>query len=116
MGFWYFGRKHWLLSGLPSDCVLDWQYQIQHGNGLRIDAPGMDVAVGFGRDHDPDLGIGAAVVPYGKGTVVLFCMPGLGRAFTDDDAHAFDPVTATRIVYNALSGPMPAATLKTIRP
>ena len=104
LGRWYFGRQHWLLNGLPSNTVLDWQYQISGGNGLVIDAPGMEGVIGYGIHHDPRLGFGAAIIPYGKGKIVLFCIPGLAQSFVDGQPEGIDPVTATRIVYNALAG------------
>ncbi|BDI32036.1 hypothetical protein CCAX7_40870 [Capsulimonas corticalis] len=105
LGFWYFGKSHWLLSGLPSNCVLGWPYQITSGNGMIVTAPGLDAVIGYGMHHSTTLGLGAAVVPCGQGQIVLFCLPGLAQAFSSDRADGFDPVTARRIVYNALAGP-----------
>lgn len=105
MGSWYFVRKHWLFDGLPTDCALDWRYQVTadrfNGDGLLLSAPGMEVVVGYGRDHDAHIGIGACVIPYGKGKIVLFCLPGLNRALTGD-AKDIDPVVALRLLGNAL--------------
>ena len=103
IGHWYFGRKHWLLDGLPSDCVLDWQYQVgAPGDGLVVDAPNMEGVIGYGKNPGPNLGFGAVVVPVDKGQIVLLAMGGLYAAFADDDAKGFAPVTAKRMVYNAL--------------
>ena len=109
LGFWYFGKSHWLLSGLPSNCVFDWRYQITSGNGMIVSAPGLDAVIGYGMHHSPTLGLGAAALPCGKGQIVLFCLPGLAQAFSRGKPDGFDPVTARRIVYNALAGPRPAA-------
>jgi beta-galactosidase len=103
IGHWYFSRKHWLLNGLPSGCVLDWQYQeAAPGNGLVLDAPGLDAVIGYGKNPGPNLGFGAVVVPLGQGQIVLLAMGGLTDAFVNDDAKGFVPVVAQRIVYNAL--------------
>jgi hypothetical protein len=103
IGHWYFGRKHWLLDGLPSGCVFDWQYQAAAGgDGLIMDAPGMEAVVGYGKNPGPGLGFGAAVVPLGKGQIVFLCIPGLNAAFIDGDPKGFQPVAAKRIIYNAL--------------
>ncbi|MEO7718825.1 MAG: malectin domain-containing carbohydrate-binding protein, partial [Capsulimonas sp.] len=104
LGLWYFGKSHWLLNGLPSNCVLGWPYQITNGNGMKITAPGMDAVIGYGMHHSPDIGLGVAVVPCGKGQVVLFCLPGLAQAFASDNADGIDPIAARRLVYNALAG------------
>jgi hypothetical protein len=103
IGHWYFCRKHWLLADLPSDCVLDWQYQAAAGgNGFQIDAPNLDAVVGYGKNQS-GLGIGAAVLPVGQGQIVLLGIGGLNSAFINGDPKGFVPVVATRIVYNALN-------------
>lgn len=103
MGYWYFGRKHWLLDGLPSDCVFDWQYQASAGgNGFYIDAPGLEGVIGYDRDHQIPPGLGAAVIPVGKGQIVLCCLLGLDRSFVENDNHVFQAVTAKRLIYNML--------------
>jgi hypothetical protein len=101
-GFWYFGKKHWLLDGLPSNCVLDWPYQIASGDGLLLSAPGLESVVAFGRDHTVHVGIGMAVVPHGKGQVVLLDLQNLEGTFSNGAEAGFQPVTARRILYNAL--------------
>ena len=105
LGSWYFAKKSWLLSGLPTETVLDWQYQITGGNGLDIDAAGIDGVIGYGINHEPHVGLGAAIIPYGKGQIVLFCIPGLAQSFVDGRPEGVDPVTAKRIVCNSLAGP-----------
>ncbi|HUB26289.1 MAG TPA: malectin domain-containing carbohydrate-binding protein, partial [Tepidisphaeraceae bacterium] len=102
MGFWFFGRKHWLLDGLPSDCVLDWPYQITEGNGLMLSGAGVTAVVGYGRNHDPNIGIAAATIACGRGEIVLLALPGLMDSFMTGNADGFHPVTAKRLVYNAL--------------
>ena len=104
IGHWYFGRKHWLLDGLPSDCVFDWQYQAAAGgDGLMMDAPGMEAVVGYGKNPGPSLGFGVTVIPLGRGQIIFLGIPGLNSAFIDDNPRGFQPVAAKRIVYNALA-------------
>jgi hypothetical protein len=102
MGFWFFGRKHWLLDGLPSDCVLDWPYQINSGNGLMLSGSGVESVIGYGKNHDPNVGVAAAVIPCGKGEIVLLGVPGLMDSFVSNVAGKFQPVTAKRLMFNAL--------------
>jgi beta-galactosidase len=104
MGFWFFGRKHWLLDGLPSDCVFDWPYQIREGNGLKLSGTGLEAVVGYGRNHDPNVGVAAAVIHCGRGEVVFMAIPGLMESFVSGSSSGFQPVTAKRLVFNALSG------------
>jgi hypothetical protein len=104
IGHWYFSRKHWLLDGLPSGCVLDWQYQeASSGDGFAIDAPGIQPVIAYGKNPGPALGLAAAVIPVGHGQIVLLALPGLNAAFEQGDPDGFQPVSAARIVYNALS-------------
>lgn len=103
IGHWYFSQKHWLLSGLPSGCVLGWQYQAAApGDGLIINAPGMQPVIGYGKNSGPGLGFGAVVIPVKQGNIVLLGLGGLNSAFTHGDPAGFAPPTATRIVYNAI--------------
>ena len=102
MGFWFFGRKHWLLSGLPSDCVLDWPYQITSGNGLMLSGPGVESVIGYGKDHDPNVGVAAAIINCGRGKIVFLALPGLVDSFINQAPDKFQPVTAKRLIFNAL--------------
>src|ERR1019366_6225 len=86
MGFWFFGRKHWLLDGLPSDCVLDWPYQIGQGNGLMLSGRGVEAVIGYGKDHDPNLGVAAATIQCGRGEIVMLAIPGLMNSFLSGNA------------------------------
>jgi hypothetical protein len=104
MGFWFFGRRHWLLEGLPSDCVLDWPYQIGQGNGLMLAGPGIEAVVGYGKDHDPNVGVAAATIQCGRGEIVMLAIPGLMNSFLSGHADGFHPVTAKRLMFNALEG------------
>ena len=103
MGFWFFGRKHWLLDGLPSDCVLDWPYQITSGNGLMLSGSGVESVVGYSKNHDPNVGVAAAVIPCGRGEIVLLALPGLMDSFVSGASGKFHPVTAKRLMFNALN-------------
>jgi hypothetical protein len=103
MGFWFFGRKHGLLAGLPSDCVLDWPYQIASGHGLKLSGSGVESVIGYGKNHDPDIGVAAAVVPCGQGKIVLLALPGLRDSFVSGTSNTFHPVTAKRLMFNALN-------------
>ena len=104
MGFWFFGRRHWLLDGLPSDCVLDWPYQIEQGNGLMLSGRGIEAVIGYGKDHDPNIGVAAATIECGRGEIVMLAIPGLMNSFLSGNADGFHPVTAKRLMFNALAG------------
>ncbi|MGA9451707.1 MAG: malectin domain-containing carbohydrate-binding protein [Verrucomicrobiia bacterium] len=103
MGFWFFGRKHGLLAGLPSNCVLDWPYQITSGNGLMLSGSGVESVIGYGRNHDPNVGVAAAIIHCGRGKIVLLALPGLMDSFVSGASGKFQPVTAKRLMFNALN-------------
>jgi hypothetical protein len=103
MGFWFFGRQHELLAGLPSDCVLDWPYQMTSGNGLMLSGSGVESVIGYGKDHDPNVGVAAAIIPCGQGKIVLLALPGLMDSFVSSASSRFQPVTAKRLMFNALN-------------
>jgi hypothetical protein len=102
MGFWFFGRRHGLLAGLPSDGVLDWPYQIASGNGLMISGSGVESVIGYGKDHDPNVGVAAAVIRCGRGKIVFLVLPGLLDSFVSNASSKFQPMTAKRLMFNAL--------------
>lgn len=121
-GSWFFVRKHWLLAGLPADCAMDWRYGISAFNGpswlhsepggtdtdgLLLDAPNMEAFVGYGADHNTRVGISGCVIPYGRGQIILYCLPQLVRSLQPGD-FAISPVIARRLLGNSLR-PMVAA-------
>jgi beta-galactosidase len=115
-GSWFFVRKHWLLDGLPADCAMDWRYGVSAfggptwgqdkppGNrtdGQMLDAPGMEVAVGFGADHNTKVGVSGCVIPYGKGQIVFYCLPQLVRSL-NPGKFAISSVVCQRMLGNSL--------------
>jgi hypothetical protein len=125
LGSWYFARQHWLLDGLPVNSVLGWQYQVPHlgtdVGALLIDSTPtcpMDVMIGYGRDHEAHVGVGCAVIQYGKGLIILPSLPGLRDALVATGAEITQPV-AQRLLGNSLrampaSSPQPPTDVKAI--
>ncbi len=116
-GSWFFVRKHWLLEGLPTDCAMDWRYGVSAfggstwlrespggstTDGYLIDAPGMEVAVGFGADHSKKVGVSGCVIPYGKGQIVLMVLPQQVRSLLPGDFAMSRPV-AQKLLANSLA-------------
>ncbi len=115
MGSWYFARQHWWLDSLPVNSVLGWQYQIPHGTGdgggLLMDTlPGyaMDVMIGYARQHDAAVCIGACVIQSGKGIIILPAMPRLRDALTITNGTIITQPVALRLLGNSLRA-MPAS-------
>ncbi len=122
-GSWYFCRKHWLLDGLATDCALDWRWGLSafggptwlketpggnRNDGLLLDAPNMEVFIGYGADHNTKVGVGGCLIPYGKGQIVLYCIPNLVQGLRPGE-FALNQVIAQRLLGDALRA-APAAT------
>ncbi|MDB5327538.1 MAG: glycoside hydrolase family 2 sugar binding protein [Phycisphaerales bacterium] len=117
-GSWNFVRRHWALDGLPVDGAVDWRYGIacfggpewlkeqpkgSNHNGLRIDAPGIEVFMGFGADHNSIVGAAGCVIPYGRGQIVLYCLPQLVRGLRPGN-FAIGPIVSRKLLITAVGG------------
>jgi hypothetical protein len=106
-----------LLNGLPVNCAMDWRYGISafggaewleekpagtSTEGLLLDGHGIEAAVGFGADHNTHVGLSGCVIPYGKGEIVLYCLPQMIRSL-DPGNFAMNRVICERLLGNALS-------------
>lgn len=79
MGSWYFLRTHPAYAGLPVDQAMGIYHQA-HGrqaNGLLVGGPAVDVFVGYGRDHDRQLGAGTFTARLDKGKILFQRVPDL---------------------------------------
>jgi hypothetical protein len=64
----------------------------------------VQAVVGYGKDHDPNIGVAIATIPCGQGQIVMLAIPGLMNSFLSGNANGFHPVTARRLMFNALAG------------
>ncbi|MES2277879.1 MAG: sugar-binding domain-containing protein [Bacteroidota bacterium] len=116
-GSWFFVRKHWLLNGLPTDCAMDWRYGISafggpewlkdspkgtNTDGLMLDGEGMETVIGYGADHNPKVGMSGVVIPYGKGQIVLYCLPQLVLSLQEKGDFAINRTICKRLLANSL--------------
>ena len=60
MGNWYFVREHPLYAGMPVNQAMGIHYAAKgrQSNGLLVDGPGVEIVVGYSRDHDRRIGAG----------------------------------------------------------
>jgi beta-galactosidase len=82
MGSWYFVRSHPVYARLPVDQAMGIYYQA-HGrqaNGLLIEGPGVEVFVGYGRDHDRQIGAATFTARLGRGKILFQRVPDLNGA------------------------------------
>ena len=61
----------------------------------------MEAVVGFGADHNVKVGTSGCTIPYGKGQIVLMCLPQQVRSLKPGD-WAMSPVVARRLLGNVL--------------
>jgi hypothetical protein len=92
MGNWYFVREHALFAGMPVNQAMGGFYQVQgrQSNGVLVEGEGVEVVVGYSRDHDRKVGAGTLTAKLGKGRVVFHRVP---------EMH---PVLQQRFLANAL--------------
>jgi beta-galactosidase len=92
MGSWYFLRSHPTYAGLPQNQAMSIYFQADGtvANGLLVDGPGVEVFVGYSRDHDRQVGAGTFTARLGQGKMLFQRVP---------DMH---PVLQQRWVFNAL--------------
>ena len=92
MGNWYFVREHAVFEGMPVNQAMGGFYQAQgrQSNGLLVEGDGVEVIVGYSRDHDRKVGAGTFTAKLGKGKVLFHRVP---------EMH---PVMQQRFLANAL--------------
>jgi hypothetical protein len=79
MGSWCFLRAHPAYEGLPANQAMGLHYQTpgRLANGLLVDGEGVDVFVGYSRDHDRQVGAGTFTARLGKGKLLFQRLPDL---------------------------------------
>ncbi len=73
MGNWLWVRDHPAFAGLPVNEVMkaDYQIPVSSAYGLQVDGPDIQVIVGYGRDHDRNLGAATFTATHGSGTILF---------------------------------------------
>jgi beta-galactosidase len=109
MGSWCFSRPHPVLEGLPSGQTMKSEYQIplEGTAGVLVDGRDLDVFIGYGRDHDRNIGAAAFSVRLGRGKVLFFGLPVLAALKGRPDA--IQPVLLKRLLANTFKFLTPAA-------
>lgn len=77
MGNWYFVREHPLFAGMPVNQAMGLFYQAKgrQSNGLLVEGSGLEVLVGYSRDHDRRVGAGTFTGRLGQGKFVFHRCP-----------------------------------------
>ena len=78
MGNWYFVREHRIFAGMPVNQCMGIHYQKgRQSNGLLVDSPGVEILVGYSRDHDRRIGAGTFTTRLGAGKILYHRVPEL---------------------------------------
>jgi len=103
MGSWYFVRDHELFSSLPVNQAMKSFYQVpvDDSDGVLLEGKGVEVFVGFGRDHDRNVGAGGFRTRLGKGQVIFYSIPGMVSGMIGR-SRGIHPLIARRLISNAL--------------
>ncbi len=103
MGSWFFNRQHPVLEGLPVNQAMKSYYQVpvRNTDGILLDGDNVDVFIGYGRDHDRNVGSAGFTVQYGKGKILFFTLPGMLSGLLDESS-GIQPVVLRRLLSNSL--------------
>jgi hypothetical protein len=72
VGGQYFVKDHPLFAGLPVNQALNWPYQgVLGGSRMAFTIPGSELVAGAYNSWPMNLGAGVAIVPLGKGKIIL---------------------------------------------
>jgi hypothetical protein len=77
MGNWYFVREHTVYAGMPVNQCLGIHYAARgrQSNGLLVSGDGVEIVVGYSRDHDRRTGAGTFTAKLGKGKILYQRVP-----------------------------------------
>ncbi len=103
MGSWFFNREHPVLEGLPVNQAMKSYYQapVRNTDGILLDGNNVEVFIGYGRDHDRNIGAAGFTVKYGNGKILFFTLPGMLSGLVDESS-AIQPVMLKRILSNSV--------------
>ncbi len=104
MGAWFFVRQHPVFTGLPVNQAMKSEYQVpvSGSDGVLLDGDNIEVFVGYGRDHDRNIGAAAFTASLGKGKILFFSIPGMVSGLSDP-SRGMQPVMLRRLLMNSIS-------------
>jgi hypothetical protein len=116
MGSWCFSRKHPVFEGLPSGEAWksDFQVPVDGTSGVLVEGRDVDIFLGYGRDHDRNIGAAGFAARFGRGRVLFYGLPILAALKGRGDA--MQPVMLKRLLANSLKFLAPAGNSGTASP
>ena len=103
MGSWFFVRNHPVFQGLPVDQAMKSYYQtpVSGSDGLLLDGSDIDVFVGYGRDHDRNIGAASFTAQHGNGVILWHSLPGMITGM-NNEGKGIHPVLLRRLLWNSI--------------
>ncbi len=103
MGSWFFIRENPVFNGLPVNQAMRSYYQVPVGGseGIMLDGKDVQVFVGYGRDHDRNIGAAVFTSMLGKGRILFFTLPGMAGGITGVQS-GMQPVILKRLLLNSV--------------
>ncbi|GAB4367005.1 MAG: hypothetical protein Kow0042_07300 [Calditrichia bacterium] len=104
MGSWFFLKAHPVFEGLPQNQAMRSYYQVPVGgsDGILLEGEKVNVFIGYGRDHDRNIGAAGFEAPLGKGRVLFYSLPGMISGLINSSGGGMHPVILKRLLANSL--------------
>jgi len=78
-----------------------YQTPVSGSDGLLLDGSDIEVFVGYGRDHDRNIGTASFTVRYGNGVILWHSLPGMITGLSDI-GKGIHPVLLRRLLRNSI--------------
>ena len=103
MGSWYFVRSHPLYDGLPVNCEMGSYYQVpvENSAGVVVEGNNVEVAAGYARDHERQVGAGSFTATLGSGIIAFHSVSGVVSGLLGKST-GMHPVIVRRLIANSL--------------
>ncbi len=103
MGSWYFIREHPVFAGLPVNQAMKSYYQVpvHRTDGLLVDGDNVEVFVGYGRDHDRNIGAASLLIDTRQSRIMIHTIPGI-VSMLSGESGGMQPVMAKRLFTNSI--------------
>jgi hypothetical protein len=107
MGAWFFVREHPVFDGMPVNQAMKSYYQVpvSGSDGLLLEGQNVDVFVGYGRDHDRNIGAASFTTKLGKGKILWHSLPGMVTGL-QQPGKGMQPVLLRRLLANSIKSLM----------
>ena len=79
-----------------------YQAPVSGSDGVMLDGSNVEVFVGYGRDHDRNVGAASFSAELGNGTILFHCLPGMVSGL-NTPGRGMNPVMLKRLLMNSIN-------------